>query len=287
MKVLIIGGNRYFGLRLAKKITEAGHQLTLLNRGNLKDDLGRGVERIVCDRSSEPDFRRALTGREFDIVYDQICYNSKDAVVACEVFSDKIKRYIFTSTMSVYDGGRSIKEAEYDPFTYPVCIEAKPSDYQLGKRQAESVFHQKATFPVLSVRFPVVLGPDDYTKRFIWHVEKIKKGEEIYFPDMNVSISLIHAQDAADFLYFNLEKNSVGPVNVASSEPVKLSTLMSLIEVACDKKLILAKTEIADNGSPVGPASDFWLNVEKMQSMGFQTQPILDWVSELLMPAFG
>ncbi|EKN66902.1 hypothetical protein BABA_13477 [Neobacillus bataviensis LMG 21833] len=33
--------------------------------------------------------------------------------------------------------------------------------YAEGKRQAEAVLFQQATFPVVAVRFPIVMGVDD------------------------------------------------------------------------------------------------------------------------------
>ncbi len=281
---MLIGGNRYFGLRLAKKLLTKGHQLTLLNRGSIDDDLGNKVRRIFCDRSHEANFKAALAHLDFDVVFDQVCFTSREALIACEVFKGQIKKYIFTSTASVYDDGVNRQEGLFDPLTYPVCIEAKPSGYQLGKRQAESVFHQKAEFPVLSVRFPIVLGEDDYTRRLVWHIDKIKKGEEIFLPDVNVQISLVHAQDAADFLFFSLETGISGPVNVSSVEPISLKKIISLIEGACDKKVLLAKSETKENSSPFGFRSDSWLNVEKMLGLDFHPREILEWLPELISP---
>lgn len=49
-RVLVIGGNRYFGKRLVSHLLERGDDVTLLNRGNLDDGFGDRVRRIKMDR---------------------------------------------------------------------------------------------------------------------------------------------------------------------------------------------------------------------------------------------
>ncbi len=49
MKALVIGGSRYIGRRLAGELAQAGHRVTLYNRGRAEDGLGSAVERLVGD----------------------------------------------------------------------------------------------------------------------------------------------------------------------------------------------------------------------------------------------
>ncbi len=86
---------------------------------------------------------------------------------------------MLTSTMSVYEGGgANITERAYNPFPGKYDLE-KEHGYGEGKRQAESYFFQRATFPVVAVRFPVVLGPDDYTERLVFHIKRALDGRPI------------------------------------------------------------------------------------------------------------
>lgn len=105
-------------------------------------------------------------GQEWDTVFDNICYSPQAAKDACEVFQGKVRRYILTSTLSVYDPApRKHKENDVNPYIYPVTLGGK-DDFSYGeaKRLAEAVFLQQADFPVAAVRFPIVLGEDDYTE---------------------------------------------------------------------------------------------------------------------------
>lgn len=43
MKALILGGNRFFGMKLANLLITEGFDSTLLNRGNLEDGFGEKV----------------------------------------------------------------------------------------------------------------------------------------------------------------------------------------------------------------------------------------------------
>lgn len=74
MNILILGGNRFFGLHLAKQLLHEGHQITLLNRGQGDDGLGHQIERIQVDRRERKKLEKAVDGKKWDIVFDQICY---------------------------------------------------------------------------------------------------------------------------------------------------------------------------------------------------------------------
>ncbi len=50
MKILVLGGNRFFGKRLVASFLEKGAEVVLLNRGQIKDDFGNHVQRIILDR---------------------------------------------------------------------------------------------------------------------------------------------------------------------------------------------------------------------------------------------
>ena len=58
MKILVIGGTRYFGIHMVNKLLEQGHAVTIATRGKTPDSYGDKVERItfkgqmkkVCER---------------------------------------------------------------------------------------------------------------------------------------------------------------------------------------------------------------------------------------------
>ncbi len=51
MKILALGGSRFFGKKLVSKLLDAGHSVTVANRGNLDDGFGNRVSRVRTERS--------------------------------------------------------------------------------------------------------------------------------------------------------------------------------------------------------------------------------------------
>ena len=67
-KVLVIGGNRFFGKNLVEKLIAADHEVYLLNRGKEKDCFKGRVQRLVCDRKDSRFLTKTLKPHSFDIV---------------------------------------------------------------------------------------------------------------------------------------------------------------------------------------------------------------------------
>lgn len=272
MKILILGGNRYFGKRLAQHLS-GEHEVTLLNRQTLDDGLGSSVRRIKSDRNE----LASAIHESFDVVYDQICYEAAQARAAIKIFSGRIGRYVLTSSQSVYNAGASIDESVFDPTIYKFLSDSK--DYAEAKRQCEAVFFQNADFPVTAIRFPIVCGPDDYTKRLQWHIDRVRDGKPMYFPNLQARLSLIHSEDAARLL---TGIHTPGSFNVCANEPIALAKLVEVIEHKVGRKAVFATQAEAENHSPFGIDADWFMSTKKLNSIGLQAKPILDWLPNLI-----
>jgi 2'-hydroxyisoflavone reductase len=71
VRFLIIGGTVFLGRALAAAALDAGHDLTLFNRGTREVDFGAPVEQLRGDRTRD---LGALEGRRFDAVVDTSGY---------------------------------------------------------------------------------------------------------------------------------------------------------------------------------------------------------------------
>ncbi len=283
MNVLVIGGNRFFGKKLVRKLLQNDHTVTILNRQNLEDEFGAKVQRIKCDRKDTSAMRAALSKSRWDLVYDQVCYEASEAKAACEIFSDRTTHYVFTSSQSVYGAGALIKEASFDPLAFKFSEEANSKTaYAEAKRQCEAVFFAQQKFSVTAVRFPFVVGEDDYTGRLKWHVDRVMSGEPIYFPNIDANISFIHSNDAAEVLFALGTKHSVGAFNASSSNPISLASLINLIEGTVGKKSILTIEKTDSEQSPFGVDSDWSMSTDKLESVGVSPREIQSWLPELL-----
>ena len=100
-RALILGGTRNLGYFTALSLLEAGHDVTVLNRGRTADDLPPDVKRIRADRNDDALMRAAIGAHSFDIVLDNTTYTERDAQQAVDLFSGRVGRYVFISSGQV------------------------------------------------------------------------------------------------------------------------------------------------------------------------------------------
>lgn len=284
MKILVIGGTRFFGKQFVHLLLEANHQVTILSRGQAPDDFGSRVERLVADRSIAAEMDSALTGKNFDVVVDQVCMNSEQAQLAVRIFKERTPYYLYTSTLSVYPLGADLKESQFEGLSYKPFRPTTPSEeYAEGKRAAEKVFLEQSFFQTSFARFPVVVGDDDYTERLLKHVCAVAREEELYFPNLKAQFGFIQSSDAARALMWLVENRKQGAYNFASGDPCSLGELMLEISQVVGKDVIYAASGNAQNGSPYGVPASWTMNVDKARSEGFECRPQKEWLRPLLI----
>lgn len=283
MKILVLGGTRYFGKRLVHGLLEKNHDVTVLTRGKTKDDFGSQVKRLEADRTQLESMQKAIGNSSFDVVFDNICMTDKDAEISLKVFADKVKHYIMTSTVSVYHFGANLKEGDFNPLTYQPVPPTNPSEvYAEGKRSAEKVFASKAPFKWAFARIPVVVGEDDYTQRLLKHVQSIQEGKPLYFPNIDAKFSFIRSEDAANALLWLMENQKEGIYNFASEEPIVLRTFVHLIEKTLNKQAQLSDKASNQFWAPFGIPSDWYVNVGKAFGEGYKAPKVEYWMPGLI-----
>lgn len=286
MNILVIGGNRFFGKSLVDLLSTQKHSVWVMNRGNVKVDYPKRATHIVGDREDLDLLEKTIKENEIEIVYDQVCFDALQAqsvVNLMERLANPSLRYIFTSTQAVYGAGTALKESDFDSYTYkfPKPIKTE-EDYGEAKKQAEAVFFQ-STFKnqISAVRFPIVIGSDDYTMRFKYHVDALKSEKEVFFPNLEASISFVHSDDAAIALYEIAKSFKPGPINICAKKPIKLRSFLSLLEDNFDKSFRLGN-DPHKNYSPYGIGADWWMETEEMTSRGIVTKEIPDLITHVL-----
>ncbi|MDI7740667.1 NAD-dependent epimerase/dehydratase family protein [Lysinibacillus fusiformis] len=283
-KILVFGGTRFFGKKLVEALVAKGHDVTIATRGKTPHGFGDKVGHLIVDRTNKEDLAAAFANTRWDIIYDNICYSPNDALAACEIFEGKTKKYVFTSTMSTYDDlGANLSEKDFDPYHYGIRYgSTQDFSYGEGKRQAEAVFFQKADFPVVAVRFPIVLGEDDYTRRLHFHVERVAEEKVISFLNMDARMSYILSDDASRFLKFAGFSEITGPYNATSSGTYSLKELMGMIEKEVGKNAKIALVGDDETRSPFAVPKDWYMSQEKSIQAGFTCQPLEDWLPGLI-----
>ncbi|HDR7516170.1 NAD-dependent epimerase/dehydratase family protein [Bacillus mobilis] len=267
-KVLVLGGTRFFGKHLVEALLQDGHDVTIATRGITEDPFGSAVKRLIVDREDEKQLAERLEDKSYDIVYDNLCYSSNAAKVICEVLRGKTKKYVMTSSMAVYEPATGLLEENFNPYEYAITYgDRKDFNYGEGKRLAEAAVFQHATFPVVAVRFPVVIGENDYTKRLQFYVEHIVKQEPVAVKHLDGELSFIHEKEAGEFLAWCGMKDIKGPINACSNGVVSTSEVIHFIEESTGIKAIVQ--EVGDNVAPYNEVIHCTLHNGKASELGF------------------
>ncbi len=285
MNILVLGGTRFFGKKLVELCIENGHDVTILTRGQSGNPFGTAVKQLIVNRDDRDALENALAHTTWDIVYDNICYSPNEAHTVCELLKGKTKKLVFTSTLSTYEVDCKMKkEEDFDPYHYQILMgDRNEFSYGEGKRQAEAVLFKEASFPVVAVRFPIVMGEHDYTRRLHFHVERILHDQPISLPNIDAQMSYITDEEAANFLYFAGMTPIEGPYNATASGAMSLKELLALIEEKSGKR---AKISLVggdeESQSPYGVPADWYMTNAKAEKAGFTFSQLHDWLPKLV-----
>lgn len=267
-KVLVLGGTRFFGKHLVEALLQAGHDVTIATRGITEDSFGSAVKRLIVDREDEKQLAERLEDKSYDIVYDNLCYSSNAAKIICEVLQGKTKKYIMTSSMAVYEPAIGLLEENFNPYEYAITYGGRNDfNYSEGKRLAEAVLFQQATFPVVAVRFPVVIGENDYTKRLQFYVEHVVKQNPIVLNSLDGKLSFIHEKEAGEFLAWCGMENIEGPINACNNGAISMGEVIRFIEENSGTKALIQ--EAGDNIAPYNELTNCTLHNRKARELGF------------------
>jgi nucleoside-diphosphate-sugar epimerase len=268
---LILGGTQFVGKRLVQLLLDEGVEVTIATRGMTVDPFGNQISRLKINRENAETLKNTFKDKKWDVVFDQTCYSSQEALDSLEALTGKVKKYVFTSSQAVYDFGDCHSEESFNPLDFEPIVKSRRDyigyvGYQEAKRAAEAILFQNADIPVTAVRFPIIIGKDDYTNRLRFHVEHIKEGKPMFIEQPNFRYSFIDSGEAASFLYSIAKSDYQGPVNPGSAEDISLSELMELIE---DRLGTKAKLSEDGDPSPYNLPGSWSVNTDLVQSLGF------------------
>lgn len=280
MNILVVGGTRYFGKYTIEELVKHGHHVTVATRGNAKDNFGDSVERVVLDRAKGDTVKAALDGREFDCIIDKIAYGSNDIPPVLD--NVKTKRYVQMSTTSVYVKKHfDTVEEEFNPSDNEL-IWCSRNDYDYGetKRQAETCIVKKyGDIPSAMVRYPFVIGEDDYSKRLLMYIKNVNEQKPMFIDNLNEQLGFIRSDEAGKFIAYLAENEFTGPVNGSSHGTISLFEILEYVSKKIGKKYILA-----DDGEPMpyNGETEYSINTDKAESLGFRFTELKEWIFNLI-----
>ena len=280
MKVLVLGGTRFFGIHMVNELLKNGHDVTIATRGKAEDPFGDSMKRIVVERTDSESMKNALKDKHFDVVIDKLAYASNDVKYAME--SLDCDRYIQMSTTAVYDP-KTLNTVEDDfdgknrQFTW--CNRGD-FPYDEIKRQAEEALWQVYSDKKwLAVRYPVVMGKDDYTGRLKFYVDHVKNSVPMNIDNIDYQMSYIRSDEAGKFLAYLVDKDVEGAINGSSSGTISLREIINYVEEKTGAKAVLDSD--GDN-APYNGDPEFSINTDKAKSLGFEFTDIHEWIYELI-----
>jgi 2'-hydroxyisoflavone reductase len=263
MQILVLGGTSFVGRAIVEDALGAGHDVTLFSRGKTGADLFPDLNHRIGDRESGA-YDSLGTG-SWDAVVDVSGYIPRHVAQAAEALGDRIGRYLFISTGSVYDrtaaaDGMTEDTARFAPErgteeitgdTYGPLKVACEDDVQ-------SRFGERATI----VRPGIVAGPHDPTDRFTYWVRRAARGGKVALPARpDQPVQVVDSRDLARLVVALLEQDRPGVYN--SVGPAEPTTLAGLIET-CAKaagtavEIVPVPLDAVDPGFPLVLPDETW-----------------------------
>jgi nucleoside-diphosphate-sugar epimerase len=211
MRILLLGGSGLLSGAALEAFLEAGHEVTVLSRGNRALPAHQRLRALRADRRDAASLGSALRGERFDFTADFLAYEAADVTRLFAVDGFRPGRLVMISTGQVY-----LVTAEQRPpfceadFAAPVMPEPAPGTrawsnwiYGMGKRAAEKALAREGAgrgVLTLALRLPVVQGErDGQNSRRLWAwLERMRDGGPVLLPDNGTQpVSFIYAGDAA------------------------------------------------------------------------------------------
>ncbi|RFU39931.1 NAD-dependent epimerase/dehydratase family protein [Actinomadura logoneensis] len=294
--ICVIGGSRYFGKLLVTRLRDAGHRVTVVNRGSVRPPAG--VEHLVADRDDEAALTAALGTRTFDVVVDQVCYTPVQAAIAVRAFTGRTRRYVMTSTIEVYNPataaladvpvGTPVPEDAVDLAAWPVSTDLpwhdaayREAQYAEGKRQAEAVFTRTAPFAFASVRTAHVLGggAQEFTGRLAHYVRRIILGEEIAVHAGALPSVFVHHEEMADLLLWAATATDfTGPLNACSDGALDVRELSAIVAAQVGRQPVFRTVAPGEAASPFSFDRHYAMGNARAKALGFSFSRTTDWL---------
>ena len=191
MRVLILGGTGLTGPYAVRRLHASGHDVTVFHRGDHQAELPAAVRRV---HGNFAHFPKELTHPAPDVVVHMWAMTAAAAHAFLNAFRGIAGRAVVISSGDVYRAYGRLQRLESgppDPFPltedaplresrYPYRKMAPSEDHwmtQYDKILVEQAVMEQTDLPTTILRFPAVLGPNEY-RRFQRWLQPMLRGED-------------------------------------------------------------------------------------------------------------
>ncbi|MGA5194828.1 NAD-dependent epimerase/dehydratase family protein [Streptomyces exfoliatus] len=229
MKLLMLGGTEFVGRAVVEAALERGWEVTVFHRGRHAPPAG--VTSLLGDRTTGPEGLAALATGSWDAVVDTWSAAPSAVRDAARLLADRVGRYAYVSSRSVYAWPPAAGLAEDGPL-----VEGSPDDGDMpyaeskrgGELAATAAFGADRT---LLVRAGLIIGPYENVGRLPWWLGRIARGGPVLAPGPADSpIQYIDVRDLAEWTLDAIAAGLTGPYNLVS--PPGHTTMGELLD-AC------------------------------------------------------
>jgi 2'-hydroxyisoflavone reductase len=304
MNILLLGGYRFLGRAIIAAAQARGHVVSAFNRGNFATM--PGVEQLTGDRET-PAFP---ADRRWDVAIDTSGYIPRHARRTAEALRDRVERYVYVSSLSVYPDPIPPGIVETAPLA-EIPEGRDPDDaadvetYGARKAACEGVIESLLPGRVMTVRAGFIVGPHDNSDRFNSWIERAARPTPAYFVIPSSSrdsysasttqpLQLIDARDLAAWMIAMSEHRATGTYNATGPErPLHLADVaQTCIDVTGGGATVLAvpSDELKAAGVLPWEHIPFWLdpdgyglmeaNIDRALVSGLRFRPLAETVRD-------
>lgn len=221
MRLLLLGGTKFLGPQLLVAAQARGHQLTRFHRSATAPDLAGDREGGL----------EALQHGEWDAVIDTSGYQPGPVRASAELLKDRVGRYLFVSTVSVYASHGEPGLTEDAP------LAQGDEGYGPLKAACERAVRDVLGDRALVIRPGLICGPGDPTDRFTYWPARSERGGPVLAPgDGRDPVQLIDVRDLCEWFIRLLEEQASGTFHAVG--PERATTVAGLLAACGARELV-------------------------------------------------
>jgi 2'-hydroxyisoflavone reductase len=294
MRILFIGGTRFVGRAMAEAAVAAGHDITLLHRGQHGSELFPDAAHLLADRDQE---LTALAVGEWDATIDVSAYVPRQVDTVAKALGGRGGHHVFVSTVSVY-AEPTAPDADEDS----ALLEPPPDDVEevtnetygplkvACERAAERAYGDRLAI----IRPTYVIGPHDPTGRFAWWVARAARGGVLIAPGpADAPMQTVDARDMGAWAVRLAERGGSG-VFTAARPWLTFRQMLGVIASATGGDATLTDVDgrwLVEQGvdgmqlplwSEGEPEWSLAMSIERATTAGLTHRPLVDSVRDVL-----
>lgn len=266
LEILFLGGTGFIGPHQIEYALARGHEVTMFNRGRRGGMYGNRVEELIGDRDANVgDGLKSLEGdRRWDVVVDNSGYVPRHVRDSAELLKDRCDRYVYVSTVAVYDYDESPsldRSGPMLPAPEPSTEQVTSETYGPLKAECERQLRAVRGDDVTIVRPCYIVGPGDTTDRFTYWIERMHRGGDVVCPPFpGHEVQWIDVRDLCPFIVRLGEEGTTGVFNgVGPTSRVTNEMCMHGLRAFTS-----------------APTTLWWPSKDLVEELGYST-PMFDW----------